>query len=72
MNIVSRQVALRNRVRVSTYHVRYGMRGIGDNGSAAGKIAGEGFSGGQTDVGGETQPENVLSLFVVVVAVIMV
>jgi len=48
MNVIPRQVALTEymRVRVSTYHIRYGMSSICDNGGAPGKIAGEGFSGG--------------------------
>lgn len=38
------------------------MSGVGNNRSAAGKITGQSLPGRQAEVGGESQPENVLGL----------
>lgn len=52
---------------VSTYNVRDGMCGIGDDGSAAGQVAGDGLSGSECDVGGQTQSEDAFALLAGVV-----
>lgn len=51
------------------------MSGVGNNRSAAGKITGQSLPGRQAEVGGESQPENVLGLlagFIAAAAVVRV
>lgn len=45
------------------------MGGIGGDGRAAGEVAGDSFSYGEDDVGGEAQPEDLLGRLAAVLAV---
>lgn len=48
------------------------MSGVGNNRSASGKITGQSLPGRQADVGGESQPENVLGLLAGFIAAVVV
>ncbi|OAY71122.1 hypothetical protein ACMD2_11260 [Ananas comosus] len=56
--------------RVLAYDVGDGVGGVGDDGGAAGDVAGDGLPGGKRDVGGEPEPEDPLRLAAAAAAVV--
>lgn len=51
---------VRQQSHSAEHNVREGVGGVGGDGRAAGEVAGDGFPYGEDDVGGESQPEDLL------------